>query len=409
MSMLEWMLAAGAVLAAVALVMTLLNLRLYRRPQPGDTALAGGPLVSVCVPARNEEANLGACVGTLLAGTYRDIEVLVYNDQSIDRTGEVLAQLCAQDARVRAVPTAALPPGWNGKQFGCDTMGRAARGEWVLFTDADVRFTPGAVGAAVSVARRMNVALLSTFPRQVTGTLAERLVVPMIFFILMSYLPFARMRRTLDPAASAACGQFILCRREAYLKCGGHGALRESMHDGVKLPRAMRRAGERTDLFDGTGLCHVRMYVGLGQVWRGFAKNAFEGLGSVGLLVFVTVVHALAQVLPWVMLGVWGAMLALGQVQWTDVRLGVALAGAGVLVAVVQRCLLAARFGQHPVGVLLHPVGVALMTAIQWWSLWLHLTGRRVWRGRGTGIGAGAGAGEGAGRAGAEPAGSGGA
>lgn len=386
MTILDWTLAVSAFFAVFALVMTIINLSLYGQPKAGDAS--SEDVVSVCIPARNEEANIEACVRSVLSGTYTNVQVLVYNDQSTDRTGEILARLAAEDRRVVLPPTSPLPAGWNGKQFGCDNLGRAASGKWLLFTDADVRFERDAVANTLATAKAMNVDLLSTFPRQITGTLAEKLAVPMIFFILFSYLPFPRMRRTSDPAASAACGQFIFARREAYLKSGGHAAFKDSMHDGVKMPRAFRRAGFRTDLFDGTSLCSVRMYAGLRQTWRGFAKNAYEGLGSVGLLVFVTVVHALAHVLPWVMaiaLAVWSVV---GFTPSGDTRVelvtraGLLFVAIAILANLIQRSMLAARFKQGLLPVLLHPVGVVFMTAIQWWSLWLHLTGKRSWRGR---------------------------
>lgn len=372
---------AAAVLTGFGLVMTLINLRVYR-PAPRGPGLPGAPgasdevpLVTVCVPARNEEANLEACVRSLLAQTHGALEVLVYNDHSDDATGEILQRLIAEDPRVRAVAVEPLPVGWNGKQFACDRLGRAAAGEWLLFTDADVRFEPGAVGAALASARALDADLVSTFPRQVCGSVAEVAVVPMIFFILFSYLPMPRMRRTADPSASAGCGQFLFARREAYLASGGHAAFADSMHDGIKMPRAFRRAGFRTDLFDATDLCRVRMYRGLGATWRGFAKNAYEGLGSVGLLAFITVVHGLAHLAPWAVLAAWLGGFGVP-------ASAAVLAVVAVGLALVQRSVLTVRF-RHPwLTVPLHPVGVLLMTLIQWHSFYLHATGRRAWRGR---------------------------
>ncbi len=392
MTPLAWLLTVSVAICAGALAMTLVNLRLYRRPEPaGDLAGAEpdgsgpGPLVAVCVPARNEEANIEACVRSLLAQTHRRVEVLVYNDQSTDGTGEILARLAAEDVRVRPVPAQELPDGWNGKQFGCDRMGRFSQAPWLLFTDADVRFEPGCLRLALRSAGALNADLVSTFPRQLTGSLAEALAAPMIHFILFSYLPMGRMRATGDPAASAGCGQFLLVRREAWLAAGGHASFRSSMHDGIRLPRALRRAGFRTDLFDGTDLCRVRMYSGLAQVWRGFTKNAYEGLGSIPLLVFITLLHLAGHLLPWLVLLAWllgqlGSVSPAGPQALTGVEAG--LAAAGVALALVQRFVLAARFRQNLLIPLLHPAAIVLLAAIQWWSLVLHLTGRRSWRGR---------------------------
>ncbi len=298
-----------------------------------------------------------------------------------------------RDPRVRAAPTQPLPAGWNGKQHACWRMAQAAKGEWMLFTDADVRFEPGCLKAALDQASLRSAGLVSTFPRQVMGSIGEALIIPMIFFILLSYLPFPRMRRTNDPAASAGCGQFLFVRKDAYAASGGHEGFKASMHDGIMLPRAVRRAGFHSDLFDGTALLECRMYRGFAATWRGFAKNAYEGLGSVGLLVFITIMHAAGHVFPFVLLGAW-AMETLGV--WDG---PLAEAGAGfvpgwwalgaVATALGQRVMISVRM-RHPLWIIpLHPVSVVLMTLVQWYSLVLHLTGRRSWKGRTAGAAVG--------------------
>ncbi len=378
MSVIEWFLVASAFVSLCAVVMMIVNLRLYPaapRSSAAKPSASDGPLVTVCIPARNEEENLEPCVRSVLAGDLTDIEVLVYNDQSTDRTGEILSRLISQDSRVRAATTQPLPDGWNGKQHGCWQMARGAKGSWLVFTDADVRFSADALRRSLAAAEASGAALVSTFPRQITGSIGEALVVPLIHFVLLSYLPFARMKSTLSPAASAGCGQFLMARRDAYFTSGGHERFKASMHDGVKMPRAFRAAGLKTDLFDGTDLVSVRMYRGFGATWRGFAKNAYEGLGSLGLLVFVTVLHVVAYVLPPVYL----VASALGA---AHTPLGVGLAAAALVWGIGQRMYLAVRFEQSFLGALLHPVGIVLLTLIQWWSLYLSLVGKRTWRGR---------------------------
>jgi glycosyltransferase involved in cell wall biosynthesis len=380
---LQWLPAFSAFVSAVALVMTVVNLGVYRRTAPRAAASASkgapdaGPVLTVCIPARNEERNVEAVVRGALANADVPLEVLVYDDQSTDRTPAILAALRGEDARVRAVATEPLPAGWNGKQWGCERMGQAARGQWLLFTDADVRFTPDCFARALAEAARLDAALLSTVPREETGTLLERLVVPMIHWMLFSWLPMPRMRTTNDPATSAGCGQFLLVRRDAWLAAGGHAAFRDSMHDGIKLPRNVRRAGFHTDLYDGSDTVSCRMYRSAGETWRGFTKNAYEGLGSPVVLVVFTVLEAFGILLPWIWLPV---MLAQGT---ASMPLGpTVLASFAIAAQLVQRTLLARRFSQSWECVALHPVTVALLLAIQWRSWWLHLTKRRAWRGR---------------------------
>ncbi|MGQ0629183.1 MAG: glycosyltransferase [Phycisphaerales bacterium] len=397
-TVLLFLMAGSAMIAAGTLAMTLLNLRIYRRPpEVGKQEAADSTeRIMVCIPARNEEANLCTCVESLLRSTGVEVTVLVYDDHSTDGTGAVLAALRAEDARVVEVPTVELPPGWNGKQHGCEQAGRLARSlwsrppvgdaesreqePWLLFTDADVRFEPGCLSAAARAGRVLGADLISTFPRQITGTVWEGLAVPMIHFILFSFLPMGRMRRTRDPAASAGCGQFLMVRAGAWAAAGGHAAFRASMHDGIRLPRAVRKAGGRTDLFDGTGLCSVRMYRGLGQTWRGFTKNAYEGLGSPVLLVVMTVMLALGHVLPPGVV-LWAASTS-EEAPSGALALVAVLAGVAWVFGIVQRGVLARRFALPAETIVLHPLGVLFVLAIQWWSFGLHLAGRRRWRGR---------------------------
>lgn len=395
MNILAIILCVSFAFAVLALVLTVVNCIIYARPPaPGETGSPGSlgplnPLVTVCIPARNEEENIAACVRSVLANGHSNLEVLVYDDQSSDRTPQILRDLIAADARVRAASTVSLPAGWNGKQHACWRMAQQARGQWMIFTDADVRFEPECVGRALASASLRNAQLVSTFPRQITGSLAEDLAVPMIFFVLFSYLPMPMMRSGNSPTASAGCGQFLMVTREAYDKSGGHSAFKDSMHDGVKMPREVRKAGFHTDLFDGTDFVSVRMYRGLAQTWRGFTKNAFEGIGSLGLLLFFTVVHLMAHVLPWIVAFMAGAKWASGSLT-SDWRAAGVVAGACVALNLLQRSILAVRFRQGIVPVILHPIGVLFMTVIQWYSLYLAKTNRRAWRGRvGVGVAAG--------------------
>lgn len=374
-----WLMGAAGIVTG-AMVMTLLNLRSWRRPSslPTVPATPGGadPMISVCIPARNEEKNIQACVEGILANDYKNLEVLVYDDQSTDQTPKILEGLINQDPRVRLVETVPLPPGWNGKQHACHRMAQSAKGQYMLFTDADVRFAPSCLTVTLAASRSLDAPLLSTFPRQETDTLAERLCVPMIFFILLSYLPFGRMRRTNDPSASAGCGQFLFVRQDAYQAAGGHAGFKDSMHDGIKLPRAVRRAGFHSDLFDGTQLCSCRMYQGFASTWRGFAKNAYEGLGSLALLVFITVLHIVGHILPAALLILW----AFGAIALTPLSIALAVSALGI--SILQRIIIGTRT-QHAAWIaLLHPLAVLMMTAIQWHSYVLHITGRRAWRGR---------------------------
>ena len=388
-----WLGAASLAASAQALLVGIANMRRYR-PAPALAEIADSTRatrVAVSIPARNERGNIEACVRSVLASTEVDVRAFVYDDESTDGTGEIVARLAAEDARVVVVPRRALPAGWNGKQHACFRMAEHGLARdpaigWFLFTDADVRLAPDAVARALGFAQRADAALVSTVPREETGSIGEMLLVPLIHFVLMGYLPLGRMRATRDPAASAACGQFILVSRAAYAASGGHEGFRDSMHDGVKFPRAVRRAGFGTDLYDGTESVSCRMYRGFRETWRGFGKNAYEGLGNPGLLAFITVWHVVGHLVPWAVVGVAVA----GGASRGEVRAGLALAVGAIACALLFRVLLCLRFRQSWRNVPLHPLSIATLTAVQWWSLWLDRTGRRGWKGRVAGARAGA-------------------
>ncbi|MBP2292020.1 glycosyltransferase [Azospirillum rugosum] len=351
-------------LALLPLGMCLVNMALYRAPPLRTVPNAA---VSILIPARNEESSIAGAVLAALAQPGVELEVIVLDDHSTDNTAAIVRGLAARDPRVRLAAAPPLPPGWSGKQHACHVLGTLARHPVLLFQDADVRLEPNALGRMVAYLRDSGAGLVSGFPRQVTGTLGEALVIPMIHVLLLGYLPMLGMRFSAHPGFGAACGQLMLVDRDAYAEAGGHAAIRTSLHDGVTLPRAFRRAGHRTDLFDATGLARCRMYQGFGQVWAGFSKNATEGMATPAALPVWTVLLFGGHVLPWLLLALspgWVPALAAG--------VGVAL-----------RLLLAVRYHQSLVGALLHPVGVLVMLAIQWTALVRSAFGRpSVWRGR---------------------------
>jgi glycosyltransferase involved in cell wall biosynthesis len=253
--------------------------------------------VSVLVPARNEEAAIGRLCRDVLASEGVDLELVILDDASQDGTAAVVAGIAAEDPRVRLVPGSPLPAGWCGKQHACWQLARAARHDTWVFFDVDVSPTPDAVARAVAFLDVSGAALGSGFPRQRTACLLDWLLLPLIHFILLGFLPLARSRRDNVVGMAAGCGQFFVTRRAAYDAAGGHAAIRASLHDGVKLPRAYRRAGLTTDLFDATGVASCRMYDRDADVWRGLSKNATEGIGGPATIVPFTLLLAGGQIL----------------------------------------------------------------------------------------------------------------
>ncbi len=291
------------VLAVISFLLALIpallfraNLRAYLPPPV--PAAGSRPAVSVLIPARNEAHCIEAAVTAALASWGIELEVIVLDDHSQDATPDLVAAMAARDPRLRLLACPPLPSGWCGKQHACALLAVSAQHPLVLFQDADVRLEPDGLARMVAFLDRSGADLASGIPRQETGTFVERLVIPVIHFVLLGFLSMRRMRRSSAPWFGAGCGQLFLVRRSAYERAGGHAAIRASLHDGVALPRAFRRAGLRTDLCDATGVAHCRMYQSGSEVWRGLAKNATEGMAAPAVIVPATLLLLGGQVVP---------------------------------------------------------------------------------------------------------------
>ena len=364
-------------LAAIPALLTLFNIKVFL-PAPEQGGRMNKPAVSVLVPARNEAAAIEPCVRAILASRDVDLEVVVLDDASTDGTDAIVRQLAEQDARVRLIRGRPLPSGWCGKQHACAQLAEAATHETWVFLDTDVLLSTDAVRRCVAFLDASQASLVSGFPRQMTGSFLEWLLLPLIHFVLLGFLPIARSRMDNSPGLAAGCGQLFITRRGDYLRAGGHTAIRASLHDGIKLPRAFRRAGLRTDIFDATDIASCRMYTRSLDVWKGLSKNATEGIGSPATIVPFTILLAGGQMLPWVLVA-WG--LATGWQGWPAWTVAAAL--VAVALSSLPRILAAGRFRQSVTSALAHPLGILVFLAIQWVALGRRLLGLQTsWRGR---------------------------
>lgn len=376
------------VLAAIPCALFLLNLLVYRplsrnvrsnkarretRKDPSEPVPFGCEPVSVLIPARNEAVNIRATLEAVLASRDCDFEVIVLDDHSTDRTAAIIRSIADSDSRVRVEPAPPLPKGWCGKQHACHVLARLARNPLLVFMDADVRLAPHALVRMRNFIQQSGVALASGVPRQELGTFLEQLLIPLIHFILLGFLPMHGMRRTRWASMSAGCGQLFIARRDAYAACGGHSMLRDSLHDGIRLPRVFRRAGLRTDLFDATDLASCRMYHTNAETWRGLGKNATEGLAAPGTIWPMTVLLLGGQVLPFALLA-FAPMLSTPQFLYTSIAAALSL---------TPRLVAARRFRQPFASAWLHPFGVLFLLTIQWHAMIRHWLGKPLhWKGR---------------------------
>jgi len=350
------------------LIITLYNVltapQLRRAPLPKST-----PLVSILVPARNEERNIAACLEGLETQVYSNLEVLILDDGSTDNTAALVNHFIKHDPRVKLIVGAPLPSEWLGKNWACDQLARHSRGEILLFIDADCRCTPDAVSHTVGWMQHLQAGMMSVFPQQLTLTLAEKLVVPVIYIFVYSLLPVWLVYRSRSPIFAAANGQWLAFTRDAYQRLGGHRAVRHQIVEDVELSRLAKRLGERLLIVCGTREVFCRMYDSAKAVWEGFSKNAF-GLAGFRAAPFFALMATLvlAFIFPYFML-------------WMDSA--VRPACIAVLLNVALRLILAWRYLQPSfVGVLLHPVAVAFALLIGLNSFRWCKTGKIRWKGR---------------------------
>lgn len=366
--------AVGLVFSAIPAYFYARNRSVFHRAREAEPGASLPPL-SVLIPARNEAANIEVCIAAVLAAAEGvEVEVVALDDASEDATADIVRRLAAADPRVRLFDGVALPAGWNGKQHACQRLADNATHDTLLWIDADVRLEPASLQRLLAQQEATGADLLSGFPRQVTVTPLERLLLPLIHFVLLGFLSLRAMRASNRPGFAAGCGQLFLTRRDAYKRAGGHAAVRASRHDGVTLPRSYRTAGLKTDLFDATDAASCRMYHGAGEVWSGLAKNATEGVATPALLVPVTAALFFGHVLP--------PFVALAALVGGNPP-AAALASIATLLAIVPRINAALRFKQPLDGAIAHPIGVLLFVVIQWEAFLRDAIGRPVaWRGR---------------------------
>lgn len=276
---LTWAGAAGAVLLTGH---TAVNLRRLRRPDPDAEPTTEA--LSVLLPVRDEARHVEPCLRALMAALDAcrgPAEIVVLDDGSTDATADLVRGVAGRDPRVRLVEGAPLPPGWLGKPHACVQLaGLAAPASTVLvFVDADTVLSPRALVAAVDLLRRSRLDIISPYPRQVASTVGERLVQPLLQWSWLTTLPLRAAETSRRPSLSAGNGQFLVADRAAYDRAGGHSAVRGDVLDDIGLVRAVKAAGGRGGMVDGTDLATCRMYDGWPELRDGYAKSLWSAFG----------------------------------------------------------------------------------------------------------------------------------
>jgi chlorobactene glucosyltransferase len=365
--------------------LTLLSLARQRFLKPAGPAedVGEAPLVSVLVPARNEEGRVPAeCVRSILAQDYGNFEVVAVNDRSTDATGRILRSLASQDPRLRVLEGAETPEGWLGKPHALRQALADARGRWILSTDADIIFHRSALRTAVGYAQEHSADAVTLVPRFEAVSFWERVFIPVWDWGALIFFPVELVNHPRSPLAMGL-GGFFLMRREALERVGGFAAVRADVLDDMRLAGVLKKSGARMRAEHAPGLVRTRMYTGLAELWESAAKNWFAILGfsipmtllMLAWIIFVAVLPAALAAVSFVV-----PVAVTGEGAWRQLFVPSFLSWAmsASLLALVNR-----RVGVPAVYALTTPLGWLLSCAVIVGSAYGVLSGRGlVWKGR---------------------------
>ena len=330
--------------------------------------------VTAIVPARNEEASIAACIASLAAQP-EIVEIIAINDQSSDRTPEILRDLAKKISQLRVIDASSPPPGWVGKNHAVSLGAQQATSPWLLFTDADAVLLQGAI--AKGLATEKCAALISFSPEQELQTRYEQILIPFIYLRLAQRFSFDEVN---DPSskAAAANGQFLMITREAYDAVGGHAAIYNSVLEDLALARRVKSAGFGIWFASGFGMVRVRMYRSFSAMWEGWEKNLFQLMGGTTGSVF----SEFESAFPWMIL----MILIIG------IKLPIAMF-AGVILLLLRQISygMALSRNHFPFKYIIYYLPAIFMYAgVLWASHESYSKGKVTWKGREYSVGVGA-------------------
>jgi glycosyltransferase involved in cell wall biosynthesis len=337
-------------------------------PNSSTPQISLTPSISAIVPARNEEEVIASCIESLAAQPEIG-EILLVNDQSTDKTAEIVRGLMAKIPGLRLLETREVPSGWVGKNNAVFLGAKEAKSPWLLFTDADAELLPSATARALQIAQETSAALVSFSPEQITQTWYEKALIPFVYSRLAKLFSFEAVNNPSLPAA-AANGQFLMIQRDAYDSIGGHASVASEILEDVALARRAKAAGYRIQFGSGRGIVRVRMYRSFGAMWQGWKKNLFLLVGGTPGAVF----RELEATIPWIPL----ALILLG------IKIPVATL-LGVLFLLMRQMTYGLEIArnQYPFKFIIYYVPAVLLYAgVLWASYRGYAKGKVEWKGR---------------------------
>ncbi len=322
-----------------------------------ESFLKERPLISILIPARNEEDNIKRCINSLLKQDYNNLEILVLDDGSIDRTAEIVNKLIKKDPRIRLYYGKPLARGWLGKSYACQQLAGYAKGQYLLFVDADTLHFPTSISSAVACLLKYKVDALSVFAKQIMVTFPERMVIPFGNFLIMGFMPLALIRRSRKALFCTAIGQFMLFKKDIYKAIGGHESVKGEILEDVIISKQVKRCGYKFMIFDGRSNLYCRMYHNFSEVVSGYSKVLFSSFDySVMMMSTAIVVIAAIYLMPFV-------MLPLSIIfDWQQAYINMIF--LQMIFILVTRIILSVRYRMKAVDILLYPLSVIYLLSM---------------------------------------------
>lgn len=365
---------------AFILINFLINISLFKNIKrfslPGHI-LSDPPLISVLIPARNEEKNIRRCVSSFMKQDYKNLEVIVLDDNSSDSTASIVNELIKKDPRVKLISGQPLKKGWMGKCWACHQLSQEAKGQYYIFTDADTLHYKNTVSRSFAAMVANNLDGISVYPKQITVTFHERMTVPFIIFAIISFVPLVLLKKTKSPLFSTGIGQFFMFSKQAYEKMGGHKSVKSEILEDIHISKQIKKAGYRYMIFDGSDNVYCRMYTNLNEVSAGFSKVIYAAFDyNAAMEALALTFFSILFLFPFL-------MLPLGIVifDWSGHILTHII--IQIFMVLLIKIILAMRFKIRILDSLLMPVSVCYMLVFAVRSYFMARIGKGVyWKGR---------------------------
>ena len=322
-------------------------------------------LISILIPARNEEDSIVTLLTSVRIQDYQNYEVIVYDDDSSDNTYTLCNEFAKANPRFRVIKGSDLPDGWLGKNHACAQLAAQAKGKYLLFMDADTTVAKYAINSAIHRLQLNNLALLSLFPNQVTPTIGEKVTVPLLNFLLLNLLPLRLIFLVKNAAISTACGQFMLFDAGIYQKNGWHNLVKDEIVEDAAIMRQVKSRSYNGEVLLANGMVSCRMYKDYSDAINGFSKNALAAFN-----------YSVAGLLIYIMIIIGGPMIIM-----MTLNFNLILYTLGLII--LSRVMIALSSGQKAwYNIILHPVQMANLAIIAFLSVQRHLTKTIIWKGR---------------------------